>query len=339
MESLFENQDDFSELYKLLIAPIRARLLLTGIELEVFNHLCEPESAENLAAAMDTHPANTTLFLNGLAACGLLHKENGLYRNTPVARRFLVTGEPACLGPVFTSWAQMWGLDGDVMSGLVKEGPPSPGAQAAASEEMWGQYAELLAAVQGSGIARQMAAMVSGFPEFSAFERMLDLGGGPGLIGMAIVAAHPRMKGVVFDRPGVLETTARYIGVRKMEDRMETLGGDFVQDPIGGGYDLVWASSVFNFVRQDLDPLIRKIFDALNPGGLLVSCHDGLFEERTKPEMMVLSWLPSALAGADMGMDKGAVADAMRRTGFKAVRSGSLETPMGPMELDVATKP
>jgi hypothetical protein len=35
----------------------------------------------------------------------------------------------------------------------------------------------------------------------------------------------------------------------------------------------------------------------------------------TIKQMMVLSRLPSALAGAEMGMDKGAVADAMRRTG------------------------
>jgi hypothetical protein len=69
-----EVNESFGELYKMLIAPIKSKLLLTGIELKVFNHLSEATSAMMVAKAISTHPDNTRLFLDGLVACGLLRR-------------------------------------------------------------------------------------------------------------------------------------------------------------------------------------------------------------------------------------------------------------------------
>ncbi|HNR57177.1 MAG TPA: hypothetical protein PKJ51_01855, partial [Methanothrix sp.] len=49
----------FSELYSLIIAPIKTRLLLTGIELGVFDHLGERRSAEDLAEILGGSPERT----------------------------------------------------------------------------------------------------------------------------------------------------------------------------------------------------------------------------------------------------------------------------------------
>ena len=51
----------FEDLYRILIAPIRSKLLLTGIELKVFNQLSEPKSADAVAQAIGTHPMNTSV--------------------------------------------------------------------------------------------------------------------------------------------------------------------------------------------------------------------------------------------------------------------------------------
>jgi hypothetical protein len=71
----------FIELYQLVIAPIKTRLMLTGIELEVFDLLSEARSAEYVAKILGTHPENTRIFLDGLAAFDLLKKRDGLYVN------------------------------------------------------------------------------------------------------------------------------------------------------------------------------------------------------------------------------------------------------------------
>jgi SAM-dependent methyltransferase len=339
MKKLLEVDLSFEHLYRMLIAPIRSKLLLAGIELKVFNQLSQPKSAEDVAEAIGTHPENTRLFLDGLATIDLVVKKDDLYQNTVVTQTFLVEGAPISLGQLFTSWAQMWDPALKDLPRLVREGPlpPSPEAEIGA-EDMWAQYATSVANVEMAGIAQRMAKIVANLPEFPLLGKMLDLGGGPGIIGIAIVSAHPSMKGVIFDRPAVAEVAESFIKEYKMENRIEVLSGDFKHDSIGDGYDLIWASSVLNFVKDNIDPFMKKIFDALNPGGVFISCHDGLTRERTKPEIMVLSWLSVALMGTDMGLDQGFIADSMLRVGFKSVRSRTLDTPIGPMDLDIGRK-
>jgi len=115
----------YEYLYQMLLAPIRTKLLLTGIELNVFNALSKPMSAEDVAKTLDTHPSNTRAFLNSLAAIDLLEKKEGIYRNSPIAEAFLVEASPTFLGRLFTSMKP----DDQVLQNLpqlVQEGPPPP---------------------------------------------------------------------------------------------------------------------------------------------------------------------------------------------------------------------
>jgi hypothetical protein len=66
--------------------------------------------------------------------------------------------------------------------------------------------------------------------------------------------------------------------------------------------------------------------------------HEGLTYERTKPDDMVLSMMPMALTGQDRWFDQGFIADSMLRVGFKSVRSRTLDTDWGPMDLDIGRK-
>ena len=339
MKKLPEVEVSFEGLYRMLIAPIRSKLLLTGIELKVFNHLSEPRLAEAVAEAIGTHPANTRRFLDALTASDLLVKKNGLYQNTPVTQTFLVEDSPTFMGQMFTLTAQMCNPALNNLPKLVKEGPPPPSPEADMSgEEMMLQFALSMANNERSGPAQQVVEIVSGLPEFPSFKKMLDLGGGPGLIGIAIVASHPSMKGVIFDKPAMVKVAETFIVEYEMEDRMEVLGGDYLQDSIGEGYDLIWASATLNFGKDNMDALMKKIYDALNLGGVFISFSDGLTHERTKPGIMVLSWMPMMLMGQDMSLDQGFIADSMLRVGFNSVRSRTLDTPMGPMDLDIGRK-
>jgi SAM-dependent methyltransferase len=321
MKKLPEVNESFEELYRMLIAPIKSKLLLTGIELKVFDQLSEPRSAEAVAEVLGTHPENTRFFLDGLTASDLVVKQDGLYQNTPVAQAFLVENTSTFLGPILTITAQTFFALDDLPK-LVKEGPPPPSPEAdMGSEKIWAQF-------------------VSELSEFPSFKKMLDLGGGPGLIGITIVATHPSMKGVIFDRPAIIKVAETFIKEYEMEDRMEVLGGDFNHDPIGEGYDLIWASSALSLAKDDMNSLTKKIYDALNPGGVFLVLHEGLTYEQTKPDAMVLSMMPMpmALTGQDMSFDQGEIADSMLRVGFKSVRSRTLDTDWGPMDLDIGRK-
>ena len=56
MKKLPEVNESFEDLYRMLVAPIRSKLLLTGIELGVFNQLSEPRSANAVAEIVSRLP-------------------------------------------------------------------------------------------------------------------------------------------------------------------------------------------------------------------------------------------------------------------------------------------
>ncbi len=200
------------------------------------------------------------------------------------------------------------------------------------------QLAVSMADHERASLVQQAVEIVSQLPEFLSFRRMLDLGGGPGLVGIAIVSAHPSMEGVIFDRPAIIKVAETFIKEYEMEDRMEVMGGDYNYDSIGEGYDMVWASNALNFARHDMDSLMKKVYDALSPGGVFVVLHEGLTHERTMPDAHVLCMMSMALMGQDMCFDQGFIADSMLRVGFKSVRSRTLDTDWGPMDLDIGRK-
>jgi len=337
MKKLPEVNLSYESLSKMLIAPIRSKLLLTGIELKVFNYLSEPTSADAVAKTIGTHPRNTRVFLNSLVAIDLLQKKDGRYRNLPIAQVFLVENSPTYLGRLFTFIKP----DDQFLQNLpklVKEGPPPPPEKPPFSEDALAKGVLIMADTERVGYAQKTVEIVLELPEFPSFRKTLDLGGGPGIIAMAIVDAHPTMKGVIFDLPQVVKETKKFIQEYEMEGRMEILGGDFNRDPIGEGYDCVLACNSLQFA-QAIDAVVKKIYDALNPGGVFVSLYPfGQTHERTKPESTVLSLLSMALMGQGVGVDQGYVADCMLRVGFKSVRSRTLHTPYLPMELDIARK-
>ena len=57
------------------------------------------------------------------------------------------------------------------------------------------------------------------------------------------------------------------------------------------------------------------------------------------PTASVYRFLPMALAGKDVYLKAGAIADAMARAGLKTDDSRSVETPMGPLLLDIGRAP
>jgi hypothetical protein len=53
---------------------------------------------------------------------------------------------------------------------------------------------------------------------------------------------------------------------------------------------------------------------------------------------MRLGWLTAELMGKDLAFSQGEIVDSMIRVGFRSVRSSTIATQIGPMDLDVGRK-
>jgi hypothetical protein len=336
MFELPELETEWGELYDIVVGHIESNLMLAAIRLKVFNHLLKPVSAEEVAIAIGGSPAATGYFLDGLAAMDLVTKNGGRYQNAPMARQYLVEGSPTYLGGFFIVHCQMLHVSTDAFVRLVTGGPERPPSEGEAPSMLDIEEVDTtMISTQLAGGAQQAVEIVSGLPEFPSFEKMLDLGGGPGLICCAVVAAHPTMRGVVFDLPAVARDAGKNIREYGMEDRVEVLGGDYNTDSLGEGYDLVWTSGALYSVR-DMDRFAVKVYGVLNPGGVWVNLSEGLTHERTKPGKIVLASLFYTMSAGDIMLDRGKVAGSMERAGFSTVESRTVDTHWGQLEVDVA---
>ncbi len=137
-------------------------------------------------------------------------------------------------------WAAYGRLDHTLRTG-------EPGFVAAQGRRLWDYLAshpEAAASFEESmvrvGTARDQA--VAAAVDLSAVERLVDVGGGRGGLLRALLAAHPRLRGVVFDLPSVIEGTREQLRQAGLDERCDAIAGDFREAVPAGGdaYVLSW---------------------------------------------------------------------------------------------------
>jgi O-methyltransferase domain len=82
---------------------------------------------------------------------------------------------------------------------------------------------------------RHTAIAVAAAYDFSRIRRIVDVGGGNGVLLAGILAANPTLTGVVFDLPNVAARAAEQIGELDLTDRCEIVVGDFFKEVPSGG--------------------------------------------------------------------------------------------------------
>ena len=313
--------------------------MITAIELKIFNLTVENKTASEIALSLKTHQANTTLFLNAMCAIHLLEKKNGTYRNTELSNIFLVEGKDCYLGELLM-YSDQWNFQTrKQMANAIKNGPAPEADNLDDMGKMFASHVKSMGNYSRSGISQLMAKEISKLPEFTGMKKMLELGGAHGMDCIAVTQKNDSLKGIVFDDPAVIKVTREIIAEYDMEKRVTVMEGDYTTDPIGSGYDLIYAKATLNFFKNNLHPLFTKIHDALNPGGVFISVHDGLTEEGTKPADMVISWLPTELASRNLSFERDAIPDAMLQAGFKTVKVKPIPFSMcGSMDMCIGRK-
>ncbi len=320
---------------------IKWELLKTAIELNVFDHTTGPVTAGTISDRLCLHGDNTRYMLNALVALGCLKKEKDRYQNTRMTEQLLTSESDTAIGEALL-FMSSWNLP--VLNGGLKEmvinGPPPK--KDISDPEIWEKGARVSVNHVLCGRAQSIARHVSLLPEFSAFSTMLDLGAGPGIIGIAVTAAHPSLKCVVFDQPAVTTVAREVVEAYGMGDRIRVQGGDYMQDDFGLGYDFIMANYTLNLFRDRLDEIMRKVLTALKPGGVFMVTSDGLTPDKTGPAESVISWLPTLLQGSDVSIETGQIARAMLEAGFVSTEMKTLTDidfkVYGPVEMTLGRK-
>jgi predicted O-methyltransferase YrrM len=326
---------DFSELNNLYFGTIASRLLMTAVGIKIFDHLEEAVSSEKVALVLKSHPENTGLMLDALCAGGLLEKKEGLYRNGRLANDFLVCGKPAYLGEWLRQADEVTQPFLEKLEDYIRSGPePPPEEQNMNGEAYCESFTASHAASSLAGIARQFASHISELPGFQGCRTLLDLGGGPGINAMAVTEKNPDLKATVFDRPGIVRMAQNYIREYGFEDRVSTIGGDYLKDPLGTGYDLVMSTDSLYYGDDEIDPVLKRCRDSIRPGGIFVGIHAVLTHERTRSVHLVMALLAETMTGQAHLREEGFLLHALDRCGFRRITSKMVTICGIPMEMN-----
>lgn len=274
----------------------KACTLHAAVKGEVFSALGDDERpARELAQKLSADPRGLTMLLNALTAMDLLEKRGQGFANTPFSRRYLCRDSADYLGHIIMhhhflmpSWNQ---LDRAVLRG-------EPVRHASLEDEPERRKSFLMGMTNS---ARSLGSAMLHHLDFSAHQRLLDLGGGPGAYAVIFCKAYPGLEALVFDLPTTQPLAAKYIQAQGMEDRIQFHAGDYLTDPIPGRHDLIWMSHILHAEGPEAaQGLVKKAAKCLEPGGCLL-IHEFILDESQDQPLFPALFSLNMLVGTPQG--------------------------------------
>ncbi len=307
-----------------------SRVLLTAIELDVFSAVGQGADSARIARKLGTDRRATEMLLNALAALGVLDKQNGVFRNSPAAARYLAEGSPDSARQAMLHTVHLW-TTWSSLTDCVRAGTS---VRPAERDEDWTQA--FIAAMDWN--ARQRAAHVVRAVGTDSVRRMLDVGGGSAAYSIAFAQASETLRADVLDLADVVPIAEGHVRRAGLSDRVLVRSGNLRSDKLGRGYDLVFISAICHMLGpHENQDLLARSFDALAPGGRVVIQDFILEADKTGPKfaaLFALNMLVGTANGASYSEDE--YAAWLREAGFTDVRRAKLD---GPAELMIGRRP
>ena len=248
-----------------------ARVVLTAVELKLFDRLKTPRTVPEVARLLKTDRRATGILLDVLAALRLINKLGTRFSLTPVAKRHLLSGSPEYQGHIIMHGVSMWENWGGLTE-VMKTGMP---ARRAFDHHSFIMGMDNLSKKRAPELVRAIP--------LKGVKTALDLGGGPGT--NAIALASKGINVTLFDYPETIQIARKV--ARREGVALRFKGGDFMHHSINGsgkGYDLVLVSQIYHaYSPEDCQEVTARCFEALAPGGRIVVQEIPVDDTRTSP--------------------------------------------------------
>jgi SAM-dependent methyltransferase len=115
-------------------------------------------------------------------------------------------------------------------------------------------------------LAKAVSELLADSLDFTSVQRLMDLGGGSGVVSMALMRKYPTLRAVVVDIENVCIAGREIAEEEGLADRISYHPAEFAHDEFPTGFDVILKSDVSVFGVW----LYNKLWQALKPGGRLV---------------------------------------------------------------------
>jgi hypothetical protein len=227
-----------------------SQAIYVAAQLRIADHLSHgPQSAEDLAQAVEVHPGALYRLLRTLASVGIFTEvKPRRFGLTPMAA-LLQTGNAGSVNTL-ALWNRVdWNAWGQVLHS-IKTGETAfqhvhgmePFTYFEHNLELGAVFNE---AMTGYATVSSMAAVKA--YDFNRFATVVDIGGGHGSLMAAILQANPTVRGIVFDRANVIEGTRKVMEDAGLLQRCDCVGGNFFESVPPGGDAYILSSIIHDW--------------------------------------------------------------------------------------------
>ncbi|MEE9593685.1 MAG: methyltransferase [Thermoplasmata archaeon] len=261
---------------ELLRGSIVSAGLGAALELHLFQKLKEePTTSEAVARDLGIPPHRSHAWLELLAGLGLLERQDETYAITAATQAAildahspeswaLLAQEARAAYPAGDDLARHIGHPGSVWEALGRDRLDHYGRMAEDAD--WARRFTQMLYEYHQPLAKELVDTL----DLTGVARLLDLGGGSGVISMALLRQQPEMEAVVVDVATVCDAGRAIAAGTEVDERVTYHPADFLEDDLPSGFDLILESDVGIHTTE----LFRKLRGSLNPGGRLVIVDD-----------------------------------------------------------------
>ena len=106
--------------------------------------------------------------------------------------------------------------------------------------------------------APQTAAAVAAAYDFSKFRTIADVGGGNGALLIGILKANPRLRGIVFDQPHVVERARPHVACRRLGERSPSPAASFFEKVPAGADAYLLKHVIHDWNDADVERILKN---------------------------------------------------------------------------------
>ena len=320
-----------------------SKTLLSAVEMGVFTELAEtgPQHFDELSGHLGLHPRSSRDFLDTLVALKFLHRTDNNYANTPETDLFLDRRKPSYIGGILEmANARLYPFWGHLTEALRTGRPQNESSKGSGESPFTALYADparlknFLAAM--SGISRGANIAIAKTVPWSNYKTYADIGTAQGDLAVQIALANPHLHGIGYDLPECAPIFEEYAEAHGLNGRVRFQAGDFFTQPLPNVDVITMGHILHDWNLDEKKMLIRKAYDALNPGGAFVVYDSIIDDDRSQNAfglLMSLNMLIETSGGFDYtGAD---CINWMKEAGFCDAR---VEHLVGPESMVIAFK-
>lgn len=255
-----------------------------------------PKTVEDLAQATDTDTSALSRLLRALASVGVFRDEDGSVHLTPLAEH-LRSDVPGSLRAWAMHIGQSYFWTGwDHLLDSVRTGSPAFAALHGMSPWEYRKAhpdADAIFNAAMTGMAAGVSDAVVDAYDFSQIDVLVDVGGGQGALLTAILAANPRLQGILFDQPHVLSEAEAFLAHADVASRCRVVNGSFFDSVPAGADAYILKSIIHDWDDASAVRILRVCREAMAARGkvLLVEHVIGRGNDRDPAKYMDLNML------------------------------------------------